>query len=151
MNALALYNKAKSLPAGKWIFSKALCLVAPYFGSIKPVFNELAPNYCEIRIKKRRKVQNHIGTVHAIAMCNMAELAGGTMTDVSIPKGARWIPAGMTVKYVKKAKTDLTAIADGSGLDWTINGDVVVPVIVKDTAGETVFTADITMNVKQAA
>lgn len=151
MNALALYNKAKPLPAGKWLFSKALCLVAPYFGSIKPVFKELKPNYCEIRIKKRRRVQNHIGTVHAIAMCNMAELAGGTMTDVSIPKGARWIPAGMTVKYVKKAKTDLVAIADGNGLDWSVNGDVIVPVIVKDTDGETVFTADITMNVKQAA
>ncbi len=149
MNALALFNKTKSLPAGKWIFSKGLCLVAPYFGSIKPIFKELSHNYCEISIKKRRRVQNHIGTVHAIAMCNMAELAGGTMTDASVPKGARWIPAGMTVKYVKKAKTDLVAIADGTGLDWTVNGDVVVPVIVKDTGGETVFTADITMNVKQ--
>jgi len=34
----------------------------------------------------------------------MAELAGGLMTDVSIPKGARWIPAGMTVAYVKKRR-----------------------------------------------
>lgn len=149
MNTLAMYNKASKLPAGKWIFSKALCVVAPYFGSIKPMFDELRPNYCKISIKKRRKVQNHIGTVHAIAMCNMAELAGGTMTDISIPKGARWIPAGMTVQYVKKAKTDLVAIADGSSLDWTVNGDVIVPVVVKDTAGETVFTANITMNVKQ--
>ena len=36
------------------------------------------------------------------AMCNMAELAGGLMTDVSIPQGSRWIPSGMTVKYLKK-------------------------------------------------
>ena len=149
MNALAMYNKITKLPAGNWIFSKAVCLVAPYFGSIKPNFDELRPNFCQVSIKKRRRVQNHIGTVHAIAMCNMAELAGGTMTDVSIPKKARWIPAGMTVQYVKKAKTDLVAIADGTGLDWTINGDVIVPVKVRDTAGETVFTADITMNVKQ--
>lgn len=149
MNALNMYNKMSKLPAGNWLFSKALCVVAPYFGSIKPRFDELRPNYCQVSIKKRRSVQNHIGTVHAIAMCNMAELAGGTMTDVSIPKKARWIPAGMTVKYVKKAKTDLIAIADGSDLDWTVNGDVIVPVIVKDTQGEIVFTADITMNVKQ--
>jgi acyl-coenzyme A thioesterase PaaI-like protein len=149
MNALAMYNKISKLPAGNWIFSKAVCLVAPYFGSIKPRFDDLRPNYCQISIKKRRRVHNHIGTVHAIAMCNMAELAGGTMTDVSVPKKARWIPAGMTVQYVKKAKTDLIAVADGTGLDWSVNGDVIVPVIVKDTAGETVFTADITMNVKQ--
>lgn len=149
MNTLAMYNKAKKLPAGNWIFTKALCFVAPYFGSIKPNFDELRQNFCQISIKKRRRVQNHIGTVHAIAMCNMAELAGGTMTDVSVPKGARWIPAGMTVQYVKKAKTDLIAVADGSGLDWSVNGDVIVPVVVKDTAGVIVFTADITMNVKQ--
>jgi hypothetical protein len=40
-------------------------------------------------------------------------------------------------------------VADGSGLDWAVNGDVVVPVVVKDINGETVFTADITMNIKQ--
>lgn len=149
MNALKMYNKITKLPAGNWLFSKAVCIVAPYFGSIKPRFDELRPNFCQVSIKKRRGVQNHIGTVHAIAMCNMAELAGGTMTDVSVPKKARWIPAGMTVKYVKKAKTNLIAVADGSGLDWSINGDVVVPVVVKDTQGEIVFTADITMNIKQ--
>jgi acyl-coenzyme A thioesterase PaaI-like protein len=149
MNALKMYNKISQLPAGNWLFSKAVCFVAPYFGSIKPRFDELRPNFCQVSIKKRRSVQNHIGTVHAIAMCNMAELAGGTMTDISVPKGARWIPAGMTVKYVKKAKTNLIAVADGTGLDWTVNGDVVVPVVVKDTHGETVFTADITMNIKQ--
>jgi acyl-coenzyme A thioesterase PaaI-like protein len=149
MNALNMYNKISKLPAGNWLFSKAVSVVAPYFGSIKPRFDDLRPNFCQISIKKRRRVQNHIGTVHAIAMCNMAELAGGTMTDVSVPKKARWIPAGMTVQYVKKAKTDLVAVADGTGLDWTVNGDIIVPVIVKDTAGETVFTADITMNVKQ--
>jgi hypothetical protein len=79
----------------------------------------------------------------------MAELSGGMMTDISIPKGARWIPSGMTVRYIKKAKTNLIAEAKGDGIDWTANGDVVVPVVVKDILGVTVFTADITMNIKQ--
>ena len=109
----------------------------------------LEPGYSKVTIKNRRSVQNHLKTVHAIAMCNMAELAGGMMTDISIPKAARWIPAGMTVKYVRKAKTDLTAIADGSEIDWSTEGDIVVPVKVPDTADEIVFTADITMNLKQ--
>ncbi len=148
MDALKLFNQFKQVPQGTKLFSKAVCVVAPYFGSIKPHMTELRPNYCEVKMKKRRSVQNHFKTVHAIAMCNMAELAGGTMTDVSIPKGSRWIPTGMTVKYVKKAKTDLVGIADGSKIDWTTEGDVVVPVVVTDTSGETVFTADISMNLK---
>lgn len=150
MNTLKMYNIAKKLPAGTFLFSKGVCFVAPYFGSIKPRFDELKPNYCQVSIKKRRSVQNHFKTVHAIAMCNMAELAGGMMTDVSIPAKSRWIPAGMTVKYVKKAKTNLTAIADGSQIDWTTDGNIVVPVVVQDIQGETVFTADITMNLKQS-
>ncbi|GAA3927938.1 hotdog fold domain-containing protein [Litoribacillus peritrichatus] len=148
MDALKLFNKFKSVPQGTKLFSKAVCVIAPYFGSIKPHMTELRPGYCEVKMKNRRSVQNHLKTVHAIAMCNMAELAGGTMTDVSIPKGSRWIPAEMTVKYVKKAKTDLVAIADGSNVDWHTQGNVVVPVVIKDTHGEVVFTADISMNLK---
>ena len=149
MKALNMYKKFTILPGGNWLFSKAVCLAAPYFGSIKPRFDELRSNYCQVSLKKRWRVQNHLGTIHAIAMCNMAELAGGTMTDASVPKKARWIPSGMTVKYVKKANTDLIAVADGIGLDWSVNGEVVVPVVVKDTQGTIVFTADITMNIKQ--
>ncbi|OUS30862.1 DUF4442 domain-containing protein [Gammaproteobacteria bacterium 45_16_T64] len=148
MDTLNLYNKVSKLPAGKDIFSVAVCGIAPYFRSIKPKIQDLRPGYCSVEIKNRRSVQNHLKTVHAIAMCNMAELAGGMMTDASIPEGSRWIPAGMTVKYVKKAKTNLTAVADGSQLNWQTEGDLVVPVIVTDTSGEVVFTADITMNIK---
>lgn len=149
MDTLAMYRRLSTLPLGKEIFSKAVCTIAPYFSSISPTMQELKPGYAKVTIKNRRAVQNHLKTVHAIAMCNMAELAGGMMTDISIPKGARWIPAGMTVKYVKKAKTDLTAVADGSDIDWTTEGDIVVPVKVTDTEGVIVFTADITMNIKQ--
>ncbi len=148
MDTLKIYNRVKKLPAGSGLFSWGVCLLVPYFSSIKARFGDLRPGYCQVRMKKRRSVQNHLKTVHAIAMCNMAELAGGTMTDVSIPSGSRWIPAGMTVKYLKKAKTDLVAVADGSQLDWQREGEVVVPVVIKDTSGDTVFTADITMNLK---
>ena len=96
----------------------------------------------------RREVTNHLGTVHAIAMCNMAELVAGTMTDASIPAGCRWIPKAMSVQYLAKAKTDLRAVADGSSVDFSQPGDVVVPVDVFDTDGQKVFSARITMNVK---
>ena len=62
-------------------------------------------------MRKRRAVQNHIGTVHAIAMCNLAEIAAGTMTEISIPASMRWLPKGMQVEYLKKADSDVEAIA----------------------------------------
>lgn len=146
-STLDLWNKASAFPAGKWTFTRMLCLKAPYFSSIAPLFEELKPNYCKISIKKKRSVLNHIGTVHAIAMCNMAELAGGTMTEVTVPPSHRWIPKGMTVEYLKKAETDLIAIATPveENYDWDKAGEYLVNVDVFDTANEKVFHAKITM------
>ncbi len=150
MNALVTFNRMKALPGGTRLFSFGLCKAAPYFSSIRPHVTEVAPNRVCVSMRKRRAVENHLQTVHAIAMCNMAELAGGLMTDVSVPAGARWIPSGMSVHYLKKAKTDLVATADGSQIDWARGGDITVPVQVHDTEGSLVFRADITMNVKLA-
>lgn len=146
MNALANFNRLKNLPGGTWLFSRGVCIAAPYFASIGPHVEVLAPNHAKVSIKKRRAVTNHLGTVHAIAMCNMAELAGGLMTDVSIPPTHRWIPKGMTVEYLKKAETDLVATARlATTPDFSRAGDYPVQVDVTDTAGETVFRAVITM------
>ena len=137
--------------AGADQFSKMVCQMAPYFSTIEPKLVELQPGQAEAHVPFRREVTNHLGTMHAIALCNAAELVAGMMTDVSIPQGARWIPKGMTVEYLAKAKTDVRALADGSQIDWTTAGDKVVPVEVLDAQDQKVFTARITMNVKLAA
>lgn len=136
--------------AGADAFTSTVCQVAPYFASIQPRVTELRPGHAEATVPLRREVTNHLGTMHAIALCNAAELVGGTMTDASLPAGMRWIPKGMTVAYLAKVKSDIRAVADGSGIDWTTPGDKVVPVSVFDADGQKVFTADITMNVKAA-
>ena len=145
---LKLYQSLTHLPLGKIIFSKMLCFLTPYFSSIKPSIKELKINRCVVFMKKRRAVTNHLKTVHAVAMCNMAELAGGLMIEVSLPQGKRWIPSGMTVKYLKKAKSNLIAIADGNELDWDREGEVIVPVGITDDNNELVFSAEIKINIK---
>jgi acyl-coenzyme A thioesterase PaaI-like protein len=140
---LAMYQQL-----GNDAFSKAVANFAPYFATIDPTFKELRPGYAEVVFENRRAVHNHIGTVHAIALCNAAELAAGTMTTVSIPDGRQWIPVGMTVQYLAKARTDMRVVADGASVDWQATGNVEVPVEAFDTEGKKVFTARITMNLK---
>jgi len=140
---LSMFNSV-----GSQAFSQMACQVAPYFSTINPLVTELRAGSAQVQVPFRREITNHLGTVHAIALCNAAELAAGMMTDVSIPAGARWIPKGMTVEYLAKAKTDVTAGANGDGLDWQTEGDKIVPVDVHDAEGKKVFTARITMNVK---
>ncbi len=145
---LAIWQRLTRLPAGRWLFSKLVCFKAPYFASIRPKFITLRPGYSELQIKKRRAVLNHIGTVHAIAICNMAELAAGTAADVTIPTTHRWIPTGMTVEYLKKANTDLRAIAELDDIPPS-DGKIEIPVNVNvmDTENNIVLHAVITMRI----
>lgn len=147
MDLIKIFNRLEKLPKGKALFSKAVCLKAPYFATISPTFETLQHGLVKVSMPKRRSILNHLNTVHAIAMCNLAEIAGGIMTDVSVDKNARWIPAGMTVKYLKKATSDLYAIADGRQLDWTTRGELIVPVAIFDTDNIQVFSAEITMKI----
>jgi len=110
--ALNIYTTLKDYPMGKRLFSWIICRRAPFFGTIRPLVTVLEPGKCIVKMKKRKAVTNHLGTVHAIAMCNLVELAGGLGTDVSIPEGMRWIPGGMTVEYLAPAKSDLIGIFD---------------------------------------
>jgi acyl-coenzyme A thioesterase PaaI-like protein len=145
---LRLYRRLERRPLGKRIFSLAVSWKAPYFRTIRPVFVDLAPGRGEVRARNRRAVHNHIGTFHAIACCNLAELVAGTTLEVSLPGTHRWIPKGMAVGYLAKAETDLHAVAtvpDLSGLTADESRELVVPVDVLDTGGATVVHADITM------
>ena len=132
-------------PGGRWIFSQAVARKAPYFKTIRPTYVDLRPGYCEARMPKRKAITNHIGTVHAIAMCNLAELVGGSVTDVSVPSDYRWIPKGMNVQYLRKAETDLRGVAKLEIPDLDGPTEVEVPVDVLDRSDQVVFHADITM------
>ena len=144
--ALDLFRRHGRSAWGRWLVSRAICWRAPYFASIAPTIEVLEPGRCVVRIRDRRRVHNHIGTVHAIALCNMAELAGGLATDATIPDAMRWIPKGMSVRYLKKAKGTMTATARVPAIAAAASGsEVHVTVEVRDAGGEAVFDADITM------
>ena len=145
--ALGTWNKLSGSGFGRWLFSRVVCHKAPYFGSIRPVFDVLEPGRAIARIRKRRAVTNHIGTVHAIAMANLCEFVAGTMTEVSVPASMRWIPRGMEIHYLGKAETDLSATATFPEISEGEAQDVVVPVAVTDEKGKVVVRADITMYV----
>ncbi len=117
---LDLWKRVGSIPyVGARVFSIAFAQRAPYFASIRPRFTVIEPNRAELVIPDRRRVHNHIGTVHAIALCNGLEAAMGALAEVSIPADKRWIPKGMEVAYTAKATTDITCIAETDPEQWT--------------------------------
>jgi acyl-coenzyme A thioesterase PaaI-like protein len=145
-NVLRIWKTLTPVPGGQWLFSRLVCRRAPYFSTIRPAIVELRPGRCEVRINKRRGVENHLHTVHAIAICNMAELAAGLVSEVTIPATHRWIPKGMTVDYLKRAETHLRAVAELDLLPQLgASAEIPVEVNVFDAGGQSVCRAVIRM------
>ena len=129
-SVLDLWNRTSALPQGRRLFSIAFSRKAPYFATVRPTFIDLRPNYAELEIRKRRAVHNHIGTVHAIALCNGLEAAMGALAEATIPSNKRWIPKGMEVSYTAKADSDVRCIAETDPEQWE-GDDPDLPVRVK--------------------
>lgn len=143
---LAAYRLLERIPLGlgRAVFSRGMRLAAPYFISIPASVVSAAPGRAEARMSDRPWVRNHLGTVHAIAICNLAEMTMGVVAEATVPTDQRWIPKGMTVSYEAKARGEMHAVAQlelpaeiGAG------SEVGVPVTVTDPDGQVVVTAEI--------
>jgi acyl-coenzyme A thioesterase PaaI-like protein len=131
-SVLTLWKTTSALPQGKRIFSILFGQKAPYFASIRPRFVSIEPNRAELVIPKRRRVHNHLKTVHAIALCNGLEAAMGALAEATIPADKRWIPRGMEVAYTAKATSDITCVAETDAEQWT-SDEPDLPVRVRGT------------------
>ncbi|WP_323097119.1 hotdog fold domain-containing protein [Intrasporangium sp. YIM S08009] len=137
----ALYRRLEPRPFGRWVFARAFTTAAPYFRSVRLRVESVAPNRAVVVVPKRRRVHNHIGTVHAIAACNGLEAAMGLLAEASIPTTHRWIPKGMEVRYVAKSTTDLTCTAETDAAAWR-DGRTDVPVRVTATRTDGTVTVE---------
>jgi acyl-coenzyme A thioesterase PaaI-like protein len=134
-------------PGGTRLFSAAAMLRVPYFASVMPHVRRMEPGLAEVTVPNWFYVHNHLGTVHAIASCNAAEMAMGMLMEATVPASHRWIPKAMTVSYLEKASTSLRARARIDPPDFaaiTEGVELVVPVSVYDKSGTEVVHADIT-------
>ena len=145
---LSAWRRASRSRLGRWLFARTVCRRAPYFGTIRPRFLELEPALCRVSMRKRRAVENHIHSVHALAIGNLCELAAGMVTEVTLPATMRWLPRGMTIEYLRKAESDVTATARLTKSEWSGQSEnIAVPVSVVDATGTEVVRAVITMYV----
>src|SRR3954468_10038881 len=142
-----MWRRLAGRPLGKRLFSVAVSARAPSFGTILPTVEKMVPGHCEVRAPKWFGVHNHIGTFHAIAACNLAEIAMGMLAEATVPATHRWIPKAMSTRYLAPAKTGLRATAQLDELP--IFGDdgreMIVPVAIRDHDGTEVVHADITI------
>jgi uncharacterized protein (TIGR00369 family) len=112
-----------------------------FAGTASVRFEELAEGRAVLTLANRRKVQNHIGGIHAAAMALLAETATGAALGMTLPDSKIPLLKTMHIDYVRRASGSLRAEATLSGeLRQRVltedKGDFVVPVRVTDAAGE---------------
>ena len=105
----SMWKLFSKLPDGKLLFSKPIGKAAPYTGTIGAEVVDMSPGYAKLQMKDRRKVRNHLNSVHAIALMNLAEATTGLAMSAGLPDGARGILKGLRMEYLKKARGLLTA------------------------------------------
>ncbi len=134
INALPEFLRAKALST---FFGK----MVKFTGTTGITIEELTTSRATISLKNKKAVQNHIGSVHAVASILIAESATGYLVGMNIPDSS--VPVIKTIKadYVKRAKGDMKAVAKLSSsqikdMQTLEKGETIVPVTVTDGDGK---------------
>lgn len=101
---LNMFNRLAPLPGGRRLFSKTVAMVVPYSGSIGAVVEDIKPGSAVLTMRNRRSVRNHLGSVHAIALANLAEMASGLAFLTAAPDATKSIVTRLDIEYLHKAK-----------------------------------------------
>ena len=142
LNLMSAYRTLDRVPFGRRVFSVAYQFAAPYFLTIPARITDVEPGAATARMAQTPWVRNHLGTVHAIALCNLAEYTMGAVAEATIPPTHRWVPKGMTVEYLQTARGTMHARAVLE-LPEPLADRIELPVeiSVSDDDGTEVFTA----------
>jgi uncharacterized protein (TIGR00369 family) len=135
------WDRVSMVPGGKAVFSRLIGIAAPYSGSMGARVVELRPGFARTELADRRKVRNHLDCIHAIALANLAELTGNVAVAYTLPDDARFIVAGMSIDYAKKARGTITATSTCPLFAGNEKQEYEVEVSLVDRGGEEVAHA----------
>jgi acyl-coenzyme A thioesterase PaaI-like protein len=136
-----MWDRLSPLPGGSRLFTRMVGLAAPYTASIGAHVEVLRRGHSEVTLRDRRAVRNHLTCVHAVALANLAELAGNIAVAYSLPDDARFIVKKMCVEYDKKARGTIRAVCDCPAIESSARREYDVAVRLLDAGGAEVARA----------
>ena len=137
-----LVHKFDSLPAGlrTWIITYAFGGTVRFVRTAGVRFLELQEERAVLVLSNRRKVQNHIHTIHAAAVALLGETATGAVFGMTVPDDKIPLLKSMRLNYLKRSQGDLRAEATlpvelRVRIRSEEKGEVAIPVHITDESG----------------
>jgi acyl-coenzyme A thioesterase PaaI-like protein len=146
-----IVNKINRAPASlrPWLLSKVFNSQVKFAATSGIKVEALEQFTARVSLANRKKIQNHIGGVHAVAAALLAESSSGIIFGFHLPQGKLPLLKSMTIDYQRRMQGSLKAIASISKEQINLlhsqeRGDMLVEVIITDESGEQPITC--TMN-----
>lgn len=135
---LTWWERCQKLPFGRALFGLVIRFSVPYSATTSPTVLVLAPGHAKIALRDHAGVRNHLGSIHAVALTNVGELASGLAMTAAMPASVRGIVRSITTEYTKKARG--TLVAESRVTLPPVAGDTDFEVLaeIRDAGGETV-------------
>ena len=135
-----LLSVTKYLPAGarSSILSKAFGKVVPYVGTTGIYYETVEPNQVVVSLTNTKAVQNHIGSIHAVAITLLAETATGFILGLNLPSDRVLLIKSYSVNFYRPIKKGqmaaVASLSDEQRLDIlnTPKGEMVIPCVIHD-------------------
>ena len=132
------WQRLHRLPGGRWLFGRIIGFAIPYTGSVRPLIQEIRPGYARVALRDRRRVRNHLDSIHAIALANVGEFTGGIAMTATLPPDVRSILLKLEIEYLKKARGTATAECHCTVPTVTAATDHRVQTVITDAGGDLV-------------
>jgi acyl-coenzyme A thioesterase PaaI-like protein len=135
-------DRLKDAPAFAlpWVRSLVLRRAVPFTGTAGLDFLQMGRERVEIGLKNEKKVQNHIGGIHASAMNLLAETATGMVVGMNVRNDCTPLAKSLTMAFKRRATGAMRAVAMLTPAQQALmrdsdKGEVTVAVTVTDEAG----------------
>ena len=121
-----------------FVLTKAFSKIVPYVGTTGIVYEEVTPNKLVVSLDNKKGVQNHIGTVHAVAVTLLAETATGFILGINLPSDRVLLVKSYQVNFYRPIKQgQIAAIASLTNEQRqhilnTPKGEMVIPCVIED-------------------
>lgn len=120
------------------VLTKAFGKVVPFVGTAGVYYETVTPNQVVVSLNNDKAVQNHIGSIHAVAVTLLAETATGFILGLNLPSDRILLVKSYQVNFYRPLKKGQVAAvatltdAQRQHILDTPKGEMVIPCVIDD-------------------